>query len=167
MNRKSSVALLTAVLLTCQSMAMAESGPVELKWSELSFHIQGRDIGLVLPDGTSLNGEVEAVREDALVLNVKSTSAAAAHPKGNAVIARDSVGVLSLKESRAKWGRTIGVALGSITGATLGGYVAGTHANSPGAGVSTFLVITAAGTLAGYFLGKSADRRVKHIRVVP
>ena len=167
MNRKSSVALLTAVLLACQSMAMAESGPIELKWSELSFHIQGRDIGLVLPDGTSLNGEVEAVREDALVLNVKNTSAAAAHPRGNAVIPKDSVNVLTIKESRGRWGRKIGVALGSITGVTLGGYVAGTHANSAAAGLSTFLVITGAGTLAGYFLGKSADRRVKQVRVVP
>ena len=142
MNRKSSVAMLTAVLLACRSMAMAESGPIELKWRELSFHIQGRDIGLVLPDGTSLNGEVEAVREDALVLNVKSTSAAAAHPKGNAVIPRDSVSMLSVKETRGKWGRKIGVALGSITGATLGGYVAATNANSSAAGLSTFLVIT-------------------------
>lgn len=167
MNRKSSVAMLTAVLLASQSMAMAESGPIELKWSELSFHIQSHDIELVLPDGTSLNGEVEAVREDALVLNVKSTSAAVAHPKGNAVIPRDSVRMLSVKESRGKWGRKIGVALGSITGATLGGYVAATNANSSAAELTTFLVITGAGTLTGYFLGKSADRRVKHIRVVP
>jgi hypothetical protein len=167
MNRKSTVAMLIAVLLACQPMAMAESGSIELKWSELSFHIQGRDIALVLPDGASLKGEVEAVREDALVLNVKNTSAAAAHPKGNAVIPRASVNMLSLKESRAKWGRAIGVSLGTITGAGLGGYVAATHANSPGAGLSTFLVITGAGTIAGYFLGKSADSRVKHIRVVP
>ena len=167
MNRKSSVAMLTAGLLACQSMAMAESGPIELKWSELSFHIQGRDIEIVLPDGTSLRGMVEAVREDALVLNVKKTSAASAHPKGNAAIPRDSVNMLSLRESSAKWGRAIGVSLGTITGITLGGYVAATHTNSPGAGLSTFLVVTGAGTLAGYFLGKSADRRVKHIRVVP
>jgi hypothetical protein len=167
MNRKSSVAMLTAVVLACQSMAMAESGPIELKWSELSFHIQGRDIQLVLPDGTSMGGMVEAVREDALVLNVKSTSAAATHPKGNAAIPRDTVKMLSLKETSGKWGRAIGVSLGSITGLTLGGYVAATRANSPGAGLSTFLVITGAGTLAGYFLGRSADRRVKHIRVVP
>src|SRR6266481_5364177 len=124
MNRKSCVAMLTTVLRACQSMAMAESGAVELKWSELSFHIQGRDIELTLPDGTSLNGEVEAVREDALVLNVKNTSAAATHPKGNAVIPRGSVNALTIKESRGRWGRKIGVALGSTTGLTLGGYVA-------------------------------------------
>jgi len=167
MNRKSCVAMLTTVLLACQSMAMAESGAIELKWSELSFHIQGRDIELALPDGTSLKGEVEAVREDALVLNVKKTSAAAPHPKGNAVIPRDSVSTLLVKESRGKWGRKIGVALGSITGATLGGYAAATNADSSAAGLSTFLVITGAGTLAGYFLGKSADRRVTHIRIIP
>lgn len=167
MNQKSYVAMLTAVMLAGQSMAMAESGPIELKWSELSFHIQGRDIALALPDGTSLIAEVEAVREDALVLNVRKTSNSRAHPKGNAVIPRDSVSILALKESRGKWGRKVGVSLGSITGLTLGGYVAATNANSAPAGLSTFLVITGAGTLAGYFLGKAADRRVKHIRVVP
>jgi len=167
MNRKSYVAMLMAVMLAAQSMAMAESGAVELKWSELSFHIQGRDIALTLPDGTSLGGEVEAVRDGELVLNVKSTSSPKTHAKGNAVISRDSVSTLALKEAGGKWGRKVGVSLGSITGLTLGGYVAATNANSAAAGLTTFLLITGAGTLTGYFLGKSADRRVKHIRIVP
>jgi hypothetical protein len=159
--------MLTAIMLAGQSMAMAESRPIELKWSELGSHISGRDIELALPDGTSLNGEVEAVREDALVLNVKKTSDPTAHPKGNAVIPKSSVSTLALKELRGKWGRRVGVSLGSITGATLGGYVAIMNADSSAVGLSTFLVITGAGTVAGYFLGKSADSRVKHIRVVP
>jgi len=167
MNRKSLVALMVAVTLASQSMAIAETAPVELKWSELSFHVQGRDITLVLPDGASVSGEVEAVREDALVLNIKKTSSSNAHPKGNAVIARASVSVLSLKETRGKWGRTVGVALGTITGAGLGGYVAVNGSQSAGAGLTTFIAITAAGTLAGYFLGKTADGRGKLIRIIP
>ncbi|MEO8050295.1 MAG: hypothetical protein ABI833_07750 [Acidobacteriota bacterium] len=54
MNQKSSIAMLMAVLLAGQSTAMAAPAPVELKWSELSFHIQGRNIELVLPEGTSV-----------------------------------------------------------------------------------------------------------------
>lgn len=175
MNHKSSVArsfvrllaMPMAIMLAGQSTAKAESGPIELKWSELSSHIQGHDIEIVLPDATSLTGEVETVREDALVLNVKKTSNSKAHPKGNAVIPRASVSGLSLKESRGKWGRSIGVTLGTLTGVSLGGYVAAANARSAAAGLSTFLAISGAGTLTGYLVGRSADRREKSIRVVP
>jgi len=166
MDHKTCVALLMATILASQSMAAAAPGPVELKWSELGPHIQGRDIKLALPDGAILMGEVEALREDALVLNVRKTSNSKTHPKGNAVLPRTSVSELSLKESPGKWGRSVGVSLGGLTGATLGGYTAVTTANSAGAGLATFLVITGAGTLTGYFLGKAADGRVKRIRVV-
>lgn len=166
MNRNASVAVLMAALLAGQPMAAAASRPIELKWTELGPHIQGHDVELALPDGAVVKGEVEAVREDALVLNIRKTSNPKAHPEGNAVLPRTSVKDLSLRESRGRWGRSVGVALGSLTGVTLGGYTAVTTANSDAQGLATFLVITGAGTLAGYFLGKAADSRFKHIRVV-
>ena len=166
MNRNSSVAMLMSAMLAGQSMAMAQSAPVELKWEELSSILRGHDIELVLPEGTFLKGEVEVVREDALVLNVKHTSDSRAHPKGNAVIPRASLRLLSLKESRAKWGRTFGVTLGTLAGVTLGAYTA-TQTRSDAAGLATFLGVAGAGPVAGYFIGKSADHRVKHIRVIP
>lgn len=167
MNRRSSGAILMAITLAGQSIAMAESAPVELKWRELDSRIQGHDIELVLPDGASLVGEVEAIREDTLLLDVKQTSNSKAHPKGNAAIPRDSVSIIAVKETRGKWGRKIGVTLGTLTGVTLGTYVAATTANSDAAGLTTFLVLAGAGTVAGYFLGKSADAKTKRIRVVP
>ncbi len=167
MSHRSSLAILLAVVLAAPLAAIAESRPIELKWSELGSRIQGRDVGLVLPDGTALRGEVEAVREDALVLNVKKTSNSKAQPKGNALIPRTSVTVLSLQESRGKWGRSVGVTLGALTGMVLGGYVAATNTRSASAGLSTFLALSGAGTLTGYFLGKSADGRVTDVRVVP
>jgi hypothetical protein len=158
-----------AAILATQSMATAAWGPVELKWSELGPRIKGHNVELMLPDGVLLKGEVKAVREEALVLNVRRTSNSQAYPKGNAVIPRTSVSELSLKESRGKWGRSVGVSLGGLTGAA-GGYAATTYANSgpdsAAAFLATFLVITGAGALAGYFLGRSADTRVTHIRVV-
>jgi hypothetical protein len=167
MTHRSVLAILLAVALAAPFAASAESRPIELQWSELGSRLQGRDIELVLPDGTALRGEVEAIREDTLVLNVKKTSNSKAHPKGNALIPRTSVTLLSLNESRGRWGRTVGVTLGTLTGMALGGYVAAADTRSAAAGLSTFLALSGAGTLTGYFLGKSADDRVTYIRVVP
>ena len=160
MNRKSSVALLMSSMLIGQSAAMAASRPIELKWDELGSHIQGREIDLVLPDATALKGEVEALRDDALVLNVKNTSNSKAHPKGNAVIPRASVTLISMRDSPGRWGRCIGVTLGTLCGMALGTYIAAEHIHSVGTGVSTSAAIAEAGTVAGYFIGKSADRRM-------
>ncbi len=82
MNSKSSVAALVAVLLFGQSSAIAESRPIELKWSELSSQIQEHTIVLVLPDATSLRGEVEAIREDEIVLNVQEDLKLKSAPQG-------------------------------------------------------------------------------------
>jgi hypothetical protein len=154
-------------LLVAATLVRAESGPIELKWNELGSHIQDHDVELVLPDGAFLKGEVEAIRDEALVLNVKKTSDSKAHPKGNAVIPRASVSVLTLELSRGKWGRSVGVTLGTLTGMTLGSYVAITNTHSAAAGLSTFLSLAGAGSLTGYFVGRTADQRVTHIRVVP
>jgi hypothetical protein len=169
MNRRISAAMLLAAMLAGQPVARAESAPVELKWSELSSHIQGRDIELILPDGTSLAGSVEAIREDALVLNVHHTSNSQAHPAGNAVVRRESVSVVLLHESRGKWGRSIGVVLGTLTGLAVGGAVLaeGARIHSAAGGTAVLLGITGAGTLAGYYLGKSADRRATQFKVIP
>ena len=167
MNRNCSAALLVSAMLIGQCAALASSRPVELKWDELAAQIQGRKIELVLPDATALKGEVEALRDEGLVLNVTNTSNSQAHPKGNAVIPRASVTLISLQESPGKWGRGIGVTLGTLAGMTLGTYVAVEHNRSVGAGVTTFAAIAGAGTVAGYFIGKSADRRMTQIRIVP
>lgn len=169
MNPRISATMLLAVMLAGQPMAIAQSTPIELKWSELSSHIQNRDIELTLPDGTSLGGRVEAIREDALVLNAQHTSNSQAHPSGNAVVPRASVSILSLHEMRGKWGRSIGVVLGTLTGLAVGGtaVLAGAKIDSAAAGTAVLLGITGAGTLTGYYLGKSADHRVSQIRVIP
>jgi len=167
MKRNCPAALLVSAMLTGQSAAMAASRPVELKWDELSSHIQGREIALVLPDATALTGEVEALRDDALVLNLKNTSNSKAHPKGNAVIPRAAVTLISLKASPGRWGRGLGVTLGTVAGMAAGAYVAAERARSVGAGVSVFASIAGAGAVAGYFIGNSADRRTTQIRVVP
>ena len=164
---KHSIALLTAALLLSPCGALAKSSPVELQWDELSSHLQGREIELVLPDSTALKGKVEAIRADTLVLDVTHSSNSQAHPKGNAVIPRGSVTLLSLKDSPGRWGRGIGVTLGTLSGMALGSYVAVEHTRSVGPGAATFAAISGAGSVAGYFIGRPADHRRTQIRVLP
>lgn len=167
MNHNCSVALLVSAMLIGQCGALGASRPIELKWDELGSRIEGHEIDLILPDATALRGEVETLRRDTLVLNVTNTSNATTHPKGNAVIPRASVTLISLKESRGRWGRGVGVTLGTVAGMALGTYIAAEHSHSVGTGVSVFASITGAGTIAGYLIGKSADRRTTQIHVVP
>jgi len=166
-NPKSPVSVLVAFALVAQSTAMAAPKPVELRWSELSSAIQGRTIQLTLPEGVTVGGEVTVVREDSLVLNVHKTSDSKTYPKGSATIPRESVTVLSVKETHGRWGRKMGTSLGTLTGVLAGGYVAAKSASSAGSGLAIFGVITGAGSLGGYYLGKSADTRDTLIRIVP
>jgi hypothetical protein len=167
LNLNAPATLLVAFALAGQSTGMAAPKPVELKWSELSSTIRGRTIQLTLPEGVTVRGEVIAVRDESLVMNVRKTSDVKAYPKGNAAIPRASVSVLSLTESDGRWGRKIGSGLGTLSGVLAGGYVAARTAPSAGTGLAIFAVITGASTLGGYFIGKSADARVTLIRVVP
>ena len=166
-NLKSPVTLLVAFALAAQSDAMAAPKPLEVKWSELSSVIQGRTIELALPGGATVGGEVTVVREDSLVLNVHKTSDSKNYPKGNATIPMESVTVLSVRETQGRWGRKMGSRLGTLAGVLAGGYIAAKSASSEGSGLAIFGVITGAGALGGYYLGKSADTRDTLIRIVP
>jgi hypothetical protein len=114
-----------------QASVHAETRPLELKWGELAATIQGHRVELTLTGGTRVTGDVAAIRDDAMVLDVKKSSDARAYPKGNASIPRGSIQLVKLKRSGA-WGRTLGTTLGVLSGLTVGGYVAGTTQNSAG-----------------------------------
>jgi hypothetical protein len=158
-----------AVLVTLslfQASSQAETRPLELKWNELAPTIQGHAVELTLSGGTRVTGDVAAIRDEAMVLDVKKTTDAKAYPKGNAAIPRSSIQLVKLKRSGA-WGKTLGTTLGVLSGVVVGGYVAGTTQNDVGPGVAVFLVIASAMSVGGYFLGRSADQRSTTIRVVP
>jgi len=103
-----------------------------------------------------INGDVVAVREEALLLDTK----------GNSNIPRASVAQINLERRRGVWGRTLGTVFGILTGMTLGSYAA-FHTDSAGAAIPTFLGVSTAIGFSGYYAGKQLDRRVTHIRIVP
>jgi len=158
---------LVLLLCACHVLVLAGSKPLELKWSELSPIIGGHRVRLVLPEGTAIKGEAIAVREDALVVDVKSTSNREAYPKGSATIPRASVTLIEVERRRGSWGRNLGTVVGVLSGVVLGGYVAAVTADSAGAGIATFLGIASAGTVGGYYLGTRLDKQVTLIKIVP
>jgi hypothetical protein len=159
---------ITVPVLFCliQASVHAETRPLELKWGELAATVQGHPVELTLTGGTSVTGDVAAIRDDAMVLDVKKTSDAKAYPKGNASIPRGSIQLVKLKRS-GSWGKTLGITLGVLSGVAVGGYIAGSTQNSAGPGVAVFLVIAGAMSVGGYLLGRRADQRATTIRVVP
>lgn len=166
MTMKSYLALALAMALVSGS-AQAESAPVELKWSELGAVAIGHDVEFTTKEGVTLRGNVVSVRPEELVLEAKHMSNPKLFPKGGATIPRASVGTLRIVKIKAAWGRRLGTTLGLVAGLTLGGYTAAkTGSHSDAALLTTFLGITGATTVAGYFLGRSADRKVTVIRIV-
>jgi hypothetical protein len=145
---------LAAVLCMAQPM-MAETKPLEMRWNELAPLINGQRVEVILNDGLKVKGEVIAVREDGLLLDAK----------GNRTVPRASLAQINLERRRGAWGRTLGTVLGVLTGMTLGGYAAA-HTDSAGAGIPTFLGVSAAVSTGGYYLGKRIDRRITKIRIV-
>jgi hypothetical protein len=146
----------------------AETRPLELKWSEIAPTVQGHRVELTLSGGATISGDVAAIRDDAMVMDVKKTSDPKAYPKGNASVPRTSIQLVKLKKS-ASWGKTLGTTLGVLSGVTVGGYVAGTTVGDKGAGpiIAVFLVIAGAMSVGGYLLGRQIDQRATTIRVVP
>jgi hypothetical protein len=141
--------------------------PLELKWAELAPVIAGHVIELIAPGGARVRGEVVAVRDDALVLDVSHSSDGNVYPKGSASIPRASVKELTVERSRGSAGKNLGTIIGVIAGVIAGGYIAGTTADSAGVGIPLFIGLASAFTVAGYYVGKSGDKKTTAIHVVP
>lgn len=138
---------------------------MELKWEELSQVIRGNEVEMSL-DGVRIRGEVISVRDDALLVDVRRTTNEHVIPRESASIPRSSISDLVLRESRGSWGRNLGTTLGVMTGFVVGIWVAGNVADSASVGIPMWLGIASAITVGGYQVGKTADMRTVHIRIV-
>lgn len=146
---------------------LASANQLELKWNELGPVIAGHQVKLVLPGGAEIQGEAIAVREDTLLLNVKKTSDHRSYPRGQNAIPRASVTTLQFEIIRGSGGRTIGVIVGALGGLILGGDLVAHTAHSEAAAISSFFGISTVSAIAGYYAGKTSDRRVTTVRILP
>lgn len=155
-------------MLMAQGSGLAETKPLEARWNELAPMVNGHSVTLTLRDGIQLKGEVIAVREDELQLNI--SRAAKSYDKGSRGIPRKDVVSLDVKRSRGIGGRALGTVVGTLGGMGLGAWVDARNnvlKTSLGRDAGTFIGIAAGGAVAGYLAGMAIDTRVTHIRIVP
>jgi hypothetical protein len=169
---RQAIALVAAIGIIAQDPAFARPAPsggktpAAVTWEELAGIVVARKISLRVPDGTRLEGEVLAVRPDAILLDITKTSNRKLHPKGQAEVGRQGIAeVLILREGMAIF-RILGGVGGAIGGLMLsvGMAVAADSAPFVILGLVLFTPLAAAG---GYYAGKLADRRATRIEIKP
>ena len=158
--------ILVSLCVLGVSPLTAGTSKVEVQWRELSSLILGHTVSLVLPGGIAIAGEVEAVRDDSLALDVRKTSDSKSQPKGTATIPRASVTTLQMTEAKGSGGRILGVVVGAVVGLVAGGEIAVHTCNTEGAAAGTLTGVAGGVTTAGYYLGKGVDRHSTIIHVV-
>lgn len=157
---------LAAILLFSFVAAPVQAAdkPLELKWSELANMIVGHKVHITLTDEVIVGGEVASVRDDSIVLEVRTP--AKGYPKGSGTIPRSSVKLIGLERTRGSFGRAIGTTVGVLSGLTLG-VVAAVQTNGTAPGVTVFLLVAGGGAVGGYFVGRQLDHHVTRITIVP
>jgi len=161
---KCAAALACALCFTPAGQASASQ--MDLKWNELGPVIAGHQVKLILPGGAEIQGEAIAVRENALLLNVKKAPRGGSFPRGQNEIPRASVTTLQFESSRGSGGRTVGVIVGALGGIILGGDLVAHTAHSEGPAISALFGISTGSAIAGYYAGKSRDRRITTVKIV-
>ncbi len=137
------------------------AGVLSLRWSELAPMIQGQHVTVGLANGADVSGDVVAVRDDALVMDVSRGSLT------GGTIPRDSVTTLRFKRSKGSGVRTLGTVIGVLSGVVLGGWASAEAADSAGTGIPLFLGVASGITIAGYYAGKRLDQKETVIQIVP
>jgi hypothetical protein len=146
---------------TQQTPQRAVPGSIALQWEDLAPIVAGREVETVLADGTKLKGDVYAVREDHLVLNVKKTSNKAVYPKGQQSIERSLISSLDLRKKTIRW-RVVATIAGSVVGLFAGGYVACLTDSIP-LGLTTWIGIP----IGLHVAARPVDVRITRIEVIP
>ena len=144
-------ARLCAPLIFAASL-YADSSPLNLRWADLPPAITGKSVTVGMKDGSSMKAKVTSVEPTALAVEVAK--------QGQTSIPREKIASVSFIGMH-KRGRIIGTTLGIAGGLLAGGLVA-VGANG-GAGVGLMVGIP----VAGYFIGKHADRELVRITILP
>jgi hypothetical protein len=149
----------------------AEQGKlIECHWNTLP-PLFGKQIVLLLPDGTHLGGEVREVMNDGLHLLIKSSSDPSTHPRGITWIPRAHIHEIEVRKKVRAW-KSPEESILARWGMFLGGYLGAVRlglARESEAGVYTGLIAGgAAGAYAGGKIAGALDPRedVNVIRIL-
>ena len=154
-------ALPLALLLAVPLLADA-ANLIHVRWEGLNVAV-GQKVSIAMPDGTVVTGKATAVESDALVVQVK---------KSTVRVPRANLHRFEMQTKGKVW-RTVATPLGFCIGFGGGALAAfglegGIFGNKHDAAAGTaFFGITAAGTVAGYFIGNAADKHWTAVEILP
>ncbi|HCC58321.1 MAG TPA: hypothetical protein DEQ47_13895 [Solibacterales bacterium] len=127
----------------------------QIAWSDLPtvFH---KNIRIVMPDGTRIEGKAVALETDALAVQVTKTTNGNDYPKGRLLVPRATLRAFDIPNPTYHW-RVLGTVLGILAGVAAGvGIYVATDYNHDGAAWAGGAAIP----VVGYFMGQRADQRV-------
>jgi len=154
-DRKVAVAALIVAASLCAAPRQALAQDAESRpWSEMLI-VVGHDVALSLPDGY-VEGRAVAVTRDALEMEIRETSNAAAYPKGPASIGRSLISVVLLR--RTEDGAP-GVAAQTVGQAAVFGGLAGLGSRRSLRDTIGRTALTMGAAAAGAIIGRRLDRR--------
>lgn len=148
--RRAAALVFAALLLAAAPNARAD----DVQWNDLAPLIVGRDVAIPVA-GRTIRGEALSVRADSLLV---------AERREQTTIPRSDITEIRVAR-QGSGGRILGTILGVLIGIVAGAETAVHATTSEAAGVSAFTGVAAASTVAGYYAGRSIDRRWKLIRV--
>ena len=164
------LAVAVAISLLLQDAAFAQQAPtlkskqVQISWEELSGLVIDRKISTTLPDGARLEGDVLAVRPEALVLDVQKTSNRKLHPRGQTEVPREAVSEVRVIRVRGPVMRIVGGILGGIGGTFAAGAL-GCATDSVAVLLPMLLLGIPLAAVAGYYAGKLADTHTTRLLI--
>jgi hypothetical protein len=125
-------------------------------WEGLSA-VVGQKVKVVMPDGARIEGKATAVEVDALAVEIGKTSNKAAYPKGKFLVPRATLRAVDVDRPTVQW-RIVGVVVGGGIGVLMVA-LAKAAGNSKLTGLQVVFSAGAVGVpVAGYFMGRAADR---------
>ena len=166
LNRARSLALLLAVPLLADAAAL-----MHVKWEGLTV-VTGNTVSIAMPGGAVITGKATSVESDALVVDVKKTSDRTAYPKGVVRVPRTTLHRFEM-QTKGKVGRAVGTPVGFVVGFAGGlgawiGIQGGIlNNNNPTGAAAALIGLAAAGTVGGYFIGNSVDKRWTAVEILP
>ena len=172
--------MLARVLAVVSLLALASAGfsrdtvHLDARWAVLPTLVTGETVSVPLAGGVKVEGRVQSVEPDGLVLEVGKTSNKALYPKGRATIPRAAITELHITRYVGEWrrrgkmlGGAIGLASGLVAMAVIGlDETSQSSKTAQGAkAVGAFAGLFGGGLVGGWLLGRAADREITVIIV--
>ena len=158
--------LALGLLLAFGAGSAAADQAVETKWDALRPLIANQKIALALPDATEIQGKALAVGPEGLRMKVTKTSNRKVMHKGERLIPRASVSVIRITQHRGLARLLVPAGVAAVSVALVATRDIDVYEGALVVVVPVVAVggITG-GTIGGYYVGKRIDRKVTYIRV--